>query len=58
MDWQKKQTMQGRAIAVVIIRAPKNRLETHRVIIPELIQALTIIQPGQILEVFHPDLKG
>ena len=55
---KKQQTMEGRAIAVVIIRAPNNRLETHRAIIPELIQALTVIQPGQIIEVFHPDLKG
>jgi predicted nuclease of predicted toxin-antitoxin system len=52
-----QQTMKGRSIAVVIIRATNNRLETHVAMIPEIIQVLTAIQPGQIIEVFHPDVK-
>jgi len=52
-----QQTMKGRSIAVVIIRAPNNRLETHVAMIAEIIQVLAAIQPGQIIEVFHPDMK-
>ena len=32
-----QQTMKGRSIAVVIIRAPNNRLETHITMIPQII---------------------
>src|SRR5204863_1184345 len=52
-----QQTMTGRLIAVVIIRAPNNRLETHVAMIPEIAQVLAAIQPGQIIEVFHPDMN-
>ena len=52
-----QQTMKGRSIAVVIIRAPNNRLETHVTMIPEVIQVLAAIQPGQIIEVFHAEMK-
>jgi len=50
-------TMKGRSIAVVIIRAPNNRLETHLTMISEVIQILAVIQPGQIIEVFHAEIK-
>ena len=50
--------MKGRSIGVVIIRAPNNRLETHLTMIPEVIEVLAVIQPGQIIEVFHPQLKA
>ena len=49
--------MKGRSIAVVIIRAPNNRLETHITMIPQIIQVLADIQPGQIIEVFHGEVK-
>jgi predicted nuclease of predicted toxin-antitoxin system len=52
-----QQRMEGRSIAVVIMRAPNNRLETHLTMIPEVIRALSLIQPGQSVEVFHVDLK-
>jgi len=52
-----QQTMERRSIAVVIMRAPNNRLETHLIMIPEVLRALSVIQPGQIVEVFHVDLK-
>ena len=52
-----QQTMTGRSIAVVIIRAPNNRLETHVAMISEIIQVLAAIQPGQIIEVFHGEVK-
>ena len=53
-----QQRSEGRSIAVVIIRAPDNKLETHRTIIPDVIDILKVIQPGQVIEVFHPDLKS
>ena len=53
-----QQTMKGRSIGVLIIRAPNNRLETHLTMIPEVIQALAVIQPGQIAEVFHAEMKA
>ena len=52
-----QQAMKGRSIRVVIIRAPNNRLETHLTMISEVIQILAVIQPGQIIEVFHPEMK-
>jgi len=52
-----QQTMKGRSIGVLIIRAPNNRLQTHLTMISEVIQTLAIIQPGQIIEVFHPEMK-
>ena len=52
-----QQTMKGRSIAVVIIRAPNNRLETHLTMISEITQAAAVVQPGQIVEVFHSDMK-
>ena len=53
-----QQTMKGRSIGVVIIRAPNNRLETHLTTIPEVVQALAVIQAGQIIEVFHAEMKA
>jgi predicted nuclease of predicted toxin-antitoxin system len=53
-----QQAMKGRSIGVVIMRALNNRLETHLTMIPEVIQVLAVIQPGQIIEVFHPEMEA
>ena len=53
-----QQRMEGRSIAVVIIRGPDNKLKTHLTIIPDVIDILKVIQPGQVIEVFHPALKS
>jgi len=53
-----QQTIKGGSIGVLIIRAPNNRLETHLTMIPEVIQVLAVIQPGQIVEVFHAEMKA
>ena len=50
--------MQGRSIAIVIIRAPNNRLDTHLAVISEVLRVLEVIQSGQIIEVFHPESEG
>lgn len=52
-----QQAMKERSIAVLIIRAPNNRLETHFTMISEIIQVMAVIQPGQIIEVFHAEMK-
>jgi predicted nuclease of predicted toxin-antitoxin system len=52
-----QQAMRGRSISVVIIRAPNNRLETHLTVMSEVTQTLAVIQPGQIIEVFHAEMK-
>ena len=52
-----QQTMKGRSIGVLLIRTPNNRLETHLTMISEIIRVLAVIQPGQIIEVFHAEMK-
>ena len=52
-----QQTMKGRSIAVVIMRAPNNRLETHLTMISQVTQVVAVLQPGQIIEIFHSDMK-
>jgi predicted nuclease of predicted toxin-antitoxin system len=52
-----QQTMKGRSIAVVILRAPNNRLETHLAMISQIVQVVSVIQLGQVIEIFHPDMK-
>ena len=52
-----QQSMKGRSISVIIMRAPNNRLETHLTMIPEVIQVLAVIQACQIIEVFHAEMK-
>ena len=52
-----QQTMKGRSIGDLLIRAPNNRLETHFTVISEVIQILDVIRPGQIIEIFHPEMK-
>ena len=52
-----QQSMKGRSISVIILRAPNNRLETHLTMISEVIQVLGVIKPGEIIEVFHAEMK-
>ncbi|MDX2042989.1 MAG: hypothetical protein SF097_17355 [Acidobacteriota bacterium] len=54
---RKQQRMEGRSISLLVLRAPNSKLKTHLQMIPEVEQALPVLQPGQILELFHPDLK-
>jgi RNA polymerase sigma factor (TIGR02999 family) len=54
---KEQQSMKGRLIAVVIIRAPNNRLETHLTMISEIAQVVAVLQPGQVIEVFHSEMK-
>ena len=40
-----------RSIAVVVLVAPNNRLETLRPLVPGLLEALALIQPGRLTRV-------
>jgi predicted nuclease of predicted toxin-antitoxin system len=52
-----QQAMKGRSIAIVIIRTPNNRLETHLTMISQIAQIVSVVQPGQVVEAFHPVMK-
>jgi hypothetical protein len=54
---KKQQTIAGRSIALLVLRAPNNKLKTHIPMMPEVIQALLAIEAGQVVEIFHPDMK-
>lgn len=51
------QSMKARAIAVIILRAFNTKLATHIPMMVEVNQLLLSIQPGEVVEVFHPDMK-
>lgn len=52
-----QQVIAGRSIAVVVLRAPNNKLETHVSMLDEVRDVLVSIQPGELVEVVHPDMK-
>jgi predicted nuclease of predicted toxin-antitoxin system len=54
---KKQQTIAGRSIALIVLRAPNNKLQTHIPMMQEANQALLTIEAGQVVEIFHPDLK-
>ncbi|MEO7659213.1 MAG: DUF5615 family PIN-like protein [Pyrinomonadaceae bacterium] len=53
-----QQNISGRSIAVLIFRSFNNRLVTHREMIGQVAETLTRIQPGQIVEVFHHEMRS
>ncbi len=52
-----QQNLSSRSASIIVLRAPNNRLETHIAMLSEVREALAIIQPGQLVEVFHSDMK-
>jgi predicted nuclease of predicted toxin-antitoxin system len=46
-----QQNMAGLAIAVVVLVAVNNRIESLRPFVPEVLKVLAIIQPGQLVRV-------
>lgn len=46
-----QQNMRGRRIAVVVLRAPSNRLADLEPIVPGLLEAISTAQPGQVSSV-------
>ncbi len=54
---KKQQAMTGRSIALVVLRAFNNAIESHVVMIDEVERVLAGIKGGEVLEVLHPDMK-
>ncbi|MEO6726791.1 MAG: hypothetical protein ABIU20_04240 [Blastocatellia bacterium] len=45
-----QQRMKGRSIALIVLRAPDNRRKTHIPMMPDVIEILATIQPGEVME--------
>lgn len=52
-----QQNMENRKISILVLRAFNNRLVTHIEMLGEINEALSKIQSGEIVEVFHKDLE-
>jgi len=48
-----QQSLKDRAIAVLILRAPNNRLSTHLTMVSQIHHAISTIRMGQFLEVAY-----
>lgn len=53
-----QQNLSNRKISILILRAFNNRLKTHIEMVDDIYKALDKIQRGEILEVFHYNMKG
>lgn len=51
-----QQKIEGRSISLIVLRAPNNKLQTHISMIPAIEEAIISIQPGKVVEVFHPEM--
>lgn len=56
-NMRSQQNFSSRSISVIVLRARNNRLATHVEMVGEIEKALASIRKGEIVEVFHPDLK-
>jgi predicted nuclease of predicted toxin-antitoxin system len=52
-----QQNLLTRKISILVLRAFNNRLATHAKMIEEIHEALGEIQPGEIVEILHKDIK-
>jgi predicted nuclease of predicted toxin-antitoxin system len=53
-----QQNLSNRKISILVLRAFNNRLETHAEMIDDIYEALAGIQPSEIVEVLHKDVKA
>jgi predicted nuclease of predicted toxin-antitoxin system len=53
-----QQNLSDCKIAILVLRAFNNRLTTHTEMIEDIQKALAKIQPSEIVEVLHKDLKN
>ncbi len=53
-----QQNMMNRKVSILVLRAFNNRLATHIEMLDEIHETLAKIQIGEIVEVFHQDLKA
>src|SRR5262249_38667198 len=54
---KRQQTRTGRSIGLIVLRAFNNALETHVAMIGEVEKALSLIKGGEVIELYHPDMK-
>lgn len=54
---QHQQNLTKYTIAIIVLRAFNNRLTTHALMMDEVNEALVNIQPHQVLEILHEDVK-
>lgn len=52
-----QQNLSDRKIAILVLRAFNNRLATHAEMVEDIHKTLAKIQPSEIVEVLHNDLK-
>ncbi len=52
-----QQNLSNRRISILVLRAFNNRLKTHAEMIDDIPKALAKIQPREIVEVLHKDVK-
>ncbi len=52
-----QQRMEDRSIALIVLRARNNTLETHVSMLTEVEKVLRTIVPGQVVEVWHQSIK-
>lgn len=55
---KKQQNLSNHRISILVLRAFNNRLVTHAQMIEDIYAALSEIQPSEIIEVLHKDVKG
>jgi hypothetical protein len=53
-----QQNLASRSISIIVLRAPNNALETHVAMLDEIRRSLITIQPDELIELFHPDMKS
>ncbi|MGI8543117.1 MAG: hypothetical protein ACR2MD_06505 [Aridibacter sp.] len=52
-----QQNIEDCNISILVLRAFNNRLKTHVEMIDDIHKALSEIQEGEIVEIFHKDIK-
>lgn len=52
-----QQNLSLRSISVLVLRALNNKIETHISMLDDVRKTLATIQPGQLVEIFHPDMN-
>ena len=50
---QRQQTIIGRSISLIVLRASDNRRATHLPMMAEVLAVLTTIQSGEVIEILH-----
>ena len=53
-----QQTIANLSIGVIVLRAPTNKFDDVKPLVPQILAALSALQPGQIVVCHHPKLKG